>query len=118
MELPRQSGQLDINIEDNVDFVIEVIYQINGTAEDVTNHTAKFELRDHLGQTGDALLSLTESAGITVGTTNGKFTVTITDVQAVFGNREMYYDLIVTSATGDDVRLLRGNCASHAGVSV
>ena len=115
-ELPRQSGLLNIHIEDNVDWSMVVTYSIGGTPVDVTTYTAKFEIRDKPGQTGTALLALTESAGITVGTTDGIFTVAITDTQAVFGNREMEYDLIVTSAAGVDTKLLRGKCTSYASV--
>lgn len=118
MELQRQSGQLDINIEDNVDFALHVTYKVDGAAVNVDGYTAKFELRDVPGQTGEALLSLTETAGITVGTTDGTFIVEITETQANFGDREMVYDLIVISTTGEDERLLRGICKSWSGVSI
>ena len=48
-ELPRQSGALDINIEHGVDFLLPVVYSINGTIQDVTGFTATFELRDASG---------------------------------------------------------------------
>ena len=118
MELPRQSGLLNIHIEDNVDWYMAATYKIGGTEVDVSGYTAKFELRDEAGQTGDALLSLSEAAGIAVGTTDGLFTITITDNQAIFGNRDMVYDLIVTSPAGSDIKLLRGKCTSYASVSI
>lgn len=113
-ELPRQSGHLPIHIEDGIDWVMEAIYAISGTPVDVTNYTATFELRDQPGKTDDALLSLTEGSGIVVGTTDGLFTITITDAQTTFGDREMHYDLVVTSPTGVDTRILRGKCTSYA----
>jgi len=112
-ELPRQSGGLDINIEDGVDFTLNAVYKISGSAVDVTGYTATFIIRDRPGH-ANALLTLTESAGITVGTTNGAFAVTLTDSQCNFGNREMVYDFVVTTPGGTDIRLLRGACKSHA----
>lgn len=112
-ELQRQSGGLDINIEDGVDFPLGATYKIGGVAQDVTSYTATFELRDKTG--GDtALLSLTEAAGIAVGTTNGRFDILITAAQAIFGNRKMVYDLVVTPPAGAPIRLLRGECQSWA----
>ena len=112
-ELQRQSGGLDINIEDGVDFTLPVVYKVDGSIIDVTGYTATFELRDASGH-ASALLSLTESAGITVGNANGRFDIAIADTQAVFGNRKMVYDLIVTPLGGQPIRLLRGECQSKS----
>lgn len=117
-ELSRQSGKLDINIEDNVEFSMTATYKISGTPVDVTGYTASFTLRDVNGQTGDPLLELTHLAGITVGTTNGVFVIAMTDAQCNFGDREMIYDLVITSPTGNDIRLLRGKCKSWSGAHV
>lgn len=111
-ELSRQSGKLDINIEDGIDFNLEAIYKINGIAVDVTGYTAVFEIRDLAGSS-DPLLTLTESAGVIVGTTDGKFLVKITDTQAAFGTRELHYDFTVINGT-TDIKLLRGKCFSWA----
>ena len=112
-ELQRQSGGLDINIEDGVDFTLPVVYKVDGSIIDVTAYSATFELRDASGH-ASALLSLTESAGITVGNANGRFDIAIADTQAVFGNRKMVYDLTITSGAGVVTRLLRGECQSKA----
>lgn len=110
-ELPRQSGGLDINIEDGVEFSLPVVYKINSVIQDVSGYTATLELRDKTGH-ANALLSLTELSGIIVGSTDGRFDIDITEAQAIFGNREMVYDLIVTPAAGEPIRLLRGECKS------
>ena len=112
-ELQRQSGGLDINIEDGVDFTLPVVYKVDGVIIDVTDYAAAFELRDSEGNV-NALLSLTELSGIAVGSTDGRFDITITDAQAVFGNRKMVYDLIVTPLGGQPIRLLRGECQSKS----
>jgi len=110
-ELSRQSGKLDINIEDDVDFSLTAVYKVNAVVVDITSYTATFIIRDNAGST-DALLTLTESAGLTIAGTLGKVTVAITDEQAIFGSREMVYDLMIKSPAGNDIHLLRGNCKS------
>lgn len=113
-ELERQSGNLNINIEDGVDFAMSVIYKIGGTPVDVTGYTATFTIKDEKDHT--VLLTITEITGIAVGTTDGKFGIPISDTQAVFGNRNMVYDFVVKSPSGIDTRLLRGDCVSWVGV--
>ena len=111
-ELQRQSGGLDINIEDGVDFTLPVVYKVDGAIIDVTGYTATFELRDSPGN-ANALLSLTEASGITVGSVDGRFDIAITDLQAIFGDREMVYDLVISDGS-TPVRLLRGECKSKS----
>jgi len=114
---PRTSGELDVKIEDHVGFPagepMTATYADNGTAVDVTGWTAKFEVRDIIGDTSDPLLSLTDGSGITVGTTDGLFTIVITAAQAIFGDREMQYAFVVNDGTSDYV-LLRGKFTSYA----
>ena len=112
-ELSRQSGGLDINIEDGVPFPLGATYKINSAAVDVTGYTATFELRSITGSS-EVLLSLTEASGITVGGVDGKFDIELTALQTIFGNREMVYDLIITPPVGNAIRLLRGACKSWA----
>ena len=109
--LPRPSGLLDINIEDNVAYRLGVTYKIGGVAQDVTDYEAIFELRDKAGSS-TPLLTLTELSGITVGSTTGKFDILITSLQAIYGNRNMVYDFIITPLGGRPLRLLRGECKS------
>lgn len=110
-ELERLSGALDINIEDAVAYRMGVTYKIGGVAQDVTGYTAEFQIRSKTGSE-DPLLSLTDASGITVGATTGKFDILITAAQAVFGNRMMVYDLVITPPGGRPLRLLRGSCKS------
>ena len=112
-ELARQSGGLDINIEDGAKFLLPAVYKIDGSIQDVSGYSATFELRDKIGSSS-SLLSLSESSGITVGSTDGRFDVAITEAQLVFGNRKMVYDLIITPPGGVPIRLLRGECQSWA----
>lgn len=111
-ELSRQSGGLDIHIEEAVDFTLSAIYKVNGSVIDITGYTASFILRGKSGRESE-LLSLTHLSGIVITAVLGKVTVSITDTQSVFGNREMEYDLMIQSPAGNDIHLLRGNCTSH-----
>lgn len=112
-ELPRQSGELDINIEHGVDFTMTAIYQVNGSVIDTTGYNASFIIRNNSGSTSK-LLELTESSGITVTGSLGKFTIDMTELQSAFGNRSMVYNLVIQSPSGKDIQLLRGKCQSHA----
>ena len=49
----------------------------NGSPIDVTGYQARLSFKDRVG--GTEYFRLTQSDGIAVGTTDGKFTVTITD---------------------------------------
>lgn len=115
-ELGQSVGQLDININDGSEYVLDVTYKVNGVAVDVTGYTAEFTIRGHAGQTGTPLLQLTELSGIVVGTTDGKFTITISSTQSAFGNSALVYNLDITPPAGDKNRLLQGECKSWAGV--
>lgn len=108
------SGSLDINIEDNADYVLPVIYKINGAAVNVTGYTATFTMLDAEGETKTPLLELTEANnGVAIGTTDGTFTVKIDATQATFGYRKMVYDLVVVSPTLVPTRLIHGSCQSY-----
>lgn len=108
-ELQRQSGGLDINIEDGVPLFIGATYKINGTPQDILGWSATFTLRDISGS-DDPLLTLTEADGISVGATTGRVELLI---QGIYGHRAMVYDLQITEPAGVPIRLLRGTCQSH-----
>ena len=83
----------------------------------VTSYTAALQLRS-LPESTTTVLSLTSSAGITVGTTNGLFAVHATAAQT--GNIDegtYYYDIEVTSPTGVVTRLAQGQVIVSAEVT-
>lgn len=110
-ELARQSAELGINIENGVDFNFPVTYKNDGVVVPVTSYTATFRIKDNYS-TSENLLELTVGSGITVDEPNGKFTVSISEAQSSFGNRELVYEFIVTSPAGDSVEFLHGKCKS------
>lgn len=89
---------------------LAVVYEdVNGAAINVTGYTALFQLREQPSSPA-SVLALTEVAGITVGGSNGTFTVTATPTQTST-IPEGYYsgDLKVTAAGGvTAVRLVQG----------
>lgn len=112
-ELARQSGELDISIEDGVDFNMDVFFKVGGVAVNISSYTASFVLKDS-HSSSEVLLQLTVGSGITLDAPTGKFTISLTEAQSNFGNRTMVYDFEVTSPLGDSAKLLRGTCKSWA----
>lgn len=118
-QLPAVAGVLDITIEEGTDFNMTATWEDGGVAVDLTNYTAKMEIRNRAGDAGSALLTLTSSpaAGIVLGGVAGTITVTITDSQNVFADKSMVYDLEMTDGSGNITRLLRGKIISIAEVT-
>ena len=73
---------------------------------DLTSYTAKMQIRVSYGAT-DALLTLTNGAGITLG--NGTFSIAITHTQTNTLPVGLWvYDLKITSPSGTVTRLIQG----------
>lgn len=113
-EILLQTGQLDLNINSGIDFNFDAIYKLDGSLVDVTGYTATFSIRDKYSSSL-SLVSVTESSGIIVGTTDGKFSVSLTEIESNLGNRELVYDLVIVPPSGDnEIKLLRGKCKFSA----
>lgn len=83
----------------------------------VTSYTAALQLRS-LPESPTAVLSLTSSSGITVGTTNGLFAVRATAIQtANIDEGIYYYDIEITSPTSVVTRLAQGQIVVSAEVT-
>lgn len=82
----------------------------NGDPIDLTSYTARMKLKSTYG--GDALVSLTESDGITLGAALGTIAIVITDTLtatlAGTSHTKGVYDLEVESSGGVTTRLLEG----------
>ena len=104
------AGFYNIFIEQGATFYQPLVWKDSaGTAIDVTNFTARMQVRRSL-QSSDIIIALTtENGRITVGTDDGSIVLSIsaTDTAALstfFG----VYDLEVESPTGVVTRLLEG----------
>jgi hypothetical protein len=86
-------------------------------AIDITGYTAKFQIRKkELSVTSE--LSLTESAGITLGGTEGTVRVVITAAQAALaGFTKGVYDLELTSGGGAVTTISQGSATVEEDVS-
>lgn len=75
---------------------------------DVTGYTARFQVRAETAD-DEALVDLDDTDGITVGDTDGTFTVVLTDEQtAALDFREAVYELEVESAGGEVTPMAKG----------
>lgn len=95
----------DIVIYQGDTFTFDLILENNGTPLDVTGWTGKAEInKDVLGTPGE-----TPELGLTIGTTDGKVTVDLTNTEsaALIGDTQYYYDIELTD-TGSNVRTFIG----------
>ena len=77
-----------------------------GTPIDVTGYTAAMQIRENY-ESVTPILSLASPADITIGGTDGKFTIRVTDtVMAGLAPGKYVYDFEVTSPGGAVTRLL------------
>lgn len=75
---------------------------------DLTGYTARMQIRPTVAST-DVLLSLTNTAGITLGGTAGTIAIVMTDAQtAAFTFTTAVYDLEMITPSGDVIRLIKG----------
>ena len=105
-------GQYDIDLKQGETWVREIVWKDSaGTAVTVTGYTAALMVRRKIADTA-TLLSLSSagaSPAIIVGTTDGKFTITISAaVSAALDFETAVYDFKVTSSTGIVTYLLEG----------
>jgi hypothetical protein len=89
---------------------------VPGPPIDVTDYTARMTIRSSYGD--GAALTLTDSSGITVGTTDGTFTVAMTGEQTAQLPLSGVYDLLVTPPAEQPIRLVQGNISVNAAVTV
>ena len=105
-------GQYDITIKQGETWVREIVWEdATGTAIDITSYTAAMMARRKVADTSTlfSLSSAGASPAIIVGTTDGKFTVTISAaVSAALDFETAVYDFKVTSATSVVTYLIEG----------
>jgi hypothetical protein len=80
-------------------------------AVDLTDYTARMMIRNH-PEAADALLSLTEADGITLGGAAGTILITLTATQtATLPARALVYDIELVSPAGVVTNIARGEMA-------
>ena len=116
--LSEKAGQLDIEIEEGADFITTLTWRDeNSVLIDLTNYTAKMQVRKKAGLTGTPDLELTHLSGLTLGGVNGTIGILITAAQNVFRSQNYVYDLELTDSGGTVTRLIRGSITSISEVT-
>lgn len=111
-------GRYNIKVYQGSTFSLAPQWKIDGTYVDVTGYTAAMSVKNSPTSTS-SIIDLTSANGrITVGTTNGKFTLALTATQTTALTAGNYvYDLEVTAPNGTVTRLLEGGFIVYEGVT-
>lgn len=102
-------GRYNITVYQGSTWVLEPQWKIGSSYVDVTGYTAAMDVRYSPSST-TTIIELTSSNNrITVGTTDGKFTLDLTAVEtAALAAGSYVYDLEITAPDGTVTRLLEG----------
>jgi hypothetical protein len=108
----------DLEIDAGATFTDQVIfYDSAGALVNLTGYTAAMKIRP-TAESDAVSLSLTHSAGITLGGVAGTVTFTLTAAETTaLASGNFVYDLKVTSAGGVATRLIEGNVTVNVDVS-
>lgn len=104
------AANYDILIEQGATFRLNLTWRdANGVLVDLTNWSARMQIRESIND-AEAVVDLSSpSAGIVLGGTAGTITVTIPAAQtAALAIRRGVYDLEVQDSAGNVTRLLQG----------
>lgn len=104
-------------VDQYAEFSFELVYADHNLSPiDLTGFTADMQIRDRIG--GTILDSFDETTGITLGTVDGSITLNI-DGTATGGYTWAtgVYDLVLTSPTGEKIRLVEGTITMNPGVT-
>ena len=117
-DLTQKAGRLNIEIDQGTDFQTTLTWKDeNGALIDLTNYSAKLQIRDKRGETGTPVLELTDGSGITLGGVNGTIVIDINNAQNDFGGKSYVYDLEMTDGSGKITRLVEGTITSKLEVT-
>jgi hypothetical protein len=103
------AGTLDLSIEQGATYNLVLTWQINGTAVNLTNYTARLQARVDV-EDSEVILSLTTAnGGITLGGALGTISLDQTATQTALLPAGTYvYDLELIAGGGTVTRLVQG----------
>jgi hypothetical protein len=108
--VPRQTV-----IDQARDFYLSVIWKDStGTPVNITNYTANFSIRQNYGE--PIVLAVSSPTDITVGGSNGTFTVHLDQTQTSIDEGIYVCELIATAPNNIETSLLKGNITVRAKV--
>jgi hypothetical protein len=102
-------AEYDIIVKQGSTFKRDIIYKNNGTPVDLTDYSARMQIRPSL----DSLVLIcnlsSDDDGITIDAENGKISLLIQAIEtASFSALSGFYDLEIESEDGEVTRLLQG----------
>jgi hypothetical protein len=111
------AGELDLTIEQGTTYSQTLTWKIDGTAVNLTGYTARMQARTDVTAT-TTILSLTQSAGLTLGGVAGTIIIALTATQTTALAAGNYvYDLELASSGGVVTRLVQGTLTISAEVT-
>lgn len=118
-EVDKQPGLLEIKLHEGADFILPMTWRDEfGVAVDLTDYTAKMQIRDQPHKCGALLLTLTDDYGLQLGGDGGTIIMIIGKEDNTFGNSTVYWDLDMIDPSGQLTPLLYGSIESNAEVTV
>jgi hypothetical protein len=111
-------GRYNMKVYQGSTFSLAPQWKIDGEYVDVTGYTAAMSVKNS-ATSATTIISLTSAnSRITVGTTDGKFTLSLTAATTTgLAAGQYVYDLEVTSPTSVVTRLLEGGFIVYEGVT-
>jgi hypothetical protein len=114
-----QPGRFNFSLIQGDTFNTSPAWKINNSYVNVTGYSAKMQVRQAVTSTSVILEMSTANGRIVAGTTDGKFTITLSAVDsAALPPGNYIYDLDITSPGGIKTTLLTGGFAVVAQVTV
>lgn len=101
----------DLNIEQGADFSKSfVLRNSDGSLKDLTNHTARLQIRRYVFEEEILLEATTANNGISINTGTATVTVRFNNaVTSLIDVKSGVYDLELIDATGNVARILKGS---------
>lgn len=111
-------GRYNMKVYQGSTWTLAPQWKIDGTYVNVTGYTAAMSVK-YSPTSVSSIIDLTSSNGrITVGTTDGKFTLSLTAATTTgLAAGDYVYDLEVTAPDGTVTRLLEGGFTVYEGVT-
>jgi hypothetical protein len=114
-----QPGRFNFSLIQGYTFNTSPAWKINNSYVNVTGYSAKMQVRQAVTSTSVILEMSTANGRIVAGTTDGKFTITLSATNsAALPPGNYIYDLDITSPSGTTTTLLTGGFAVVAQVTV
>jgi hypothetical protein len=111
-------GRYNMKVYQGSTFSLAPQWKIDGEYVDVTGYTAAMDVKNSANSATNIVELSSSNGRITVGTTNGKFTLNLSAATTTSLAAGQYvYDLEVTSPGGVVTRLLEGGFTVYEGVT-